>query len=252
MHLHSRAIKIFALGLCFFITSRAFSQTFWEKSHIGVGFGAMKYMGDIPRPFTKFAIQGSYTYELTDHINIRGQAFFGSLGASDNPSIVNPAMDRPHPFETRIQEASILGEYNLLNMNDGKKWTPYGFIGIGFFHFTPYYTQYDAATNRYNDYGYPITSSKKLNIPFGGGFKYALTDNIRLFAEGSFRYTTTDEIDGYVPTMYPGYTRAKANDYFYSLMLGVTFRLGGDYSRKDGGSGSGKSKFSDRKCPPVY
>ncbi|PZP41935.1 MAG: hypothetical protein DI598_17595, partial [Pseudopedobacter saltans] len=219
------------------------------KSHIAVGVGAMQYQGDIPKPFTRFAIQGSYTYELTDHINLRGQLAFGSLGATDNPAIVNPDMGRPHPFDTRIQEISLLGEYNLFNLNDGKKWTPYGFIGLGFIHYQPYFTEYDANTNRYVNYGYPISSSKKLHVPFGLGLKFALNDNIRLFAEANYRYTTSDEIDGYQPTNYAGYTRAKVNDYFLSGVIGVSFRLGGDYSSKSGGN---KSKYNSKDCPPVY
>lgn len=232
-----------------FLYKKGLSQTFWEKSHIAIGVGAMKYQGDLPNEYTKFVFQGSYTFELTNHINLRGQLAFGSLGASDNPAIQNPNMGRPHPFNTRIQEASVLGEYNLFDLNNGKKWTPYGFIGLGFIHFAPYYTAYDANDNRYINYGYPVSSNKKLDIPFGLGIKYALSDNIRLFAEGNYRYTTSDEIDGYQPTNYPGYTRAKVNDYFLSGVIGISFRLGGSYKSESGGN---KSKYNSNSCPPVY
>lgn len=225
--------------MCLTVSSQAFSQTFWDKSHVGIGVGGMQYLGDIPHPFTRFAFQGSYTYELTDHINLRGQAFFGSLGARDNPN-------RNHSFDTRIQEVSILGEYNLFNMNEGKKWTPYGFIGVGLFHFAPYYTAQDG-----KDYGWPTSANKKLNIPFGAGLKFALTDKIRLFGEGNFRYTTTDEIDGYQPTDNPSYKRAKINDYFFSMTFGLTFRLGGS-SHGDGGSDKVRSRYNSKSCPPVY
>ena len=213
----------------------------------------MRYMGDIPDPYTKFAVQGLYTYELSGHVNIRGQLFLGSFGASDDPKFVNPAMDRPHPFNTSIEEASILGEYNLLNMEEGKKWTPYGFIGLGFSHFVPYFTQYNPATNRYNNYRYAVSATKKLNVPFGIGIKYGLTENIRIFMEGNFRYTTTDEIDGYQPTDFPSYKKAKANDYFYSGTIGISFRLGGNYQRdKNSGSGKKNSQRNRKNCPPVY
>ena len=233
-----------------FLYFNAKSQSFWEKSHIGVGIGVTRYQGDIPMPYNKFIIQGNYTYELTNHINIRGQLAFGSLGASDDNNIQDKSMDRPHAFNTRIQEVSILGEYNLFSMNDGKKWTPYGFIGLGFFHFVPYRTIYDDKSKRFVDDPWPVSSTKKLDIPFGLGFRFALTDNIRLFVEGNYRYTTTDEIDGYQPTSYTQYKRAKANDYFLSGVVGVSFRLGGDY--KSHNNGGGKSKHNNRNCPPVY
>ncbi|WP_447642295.1 MULTISPECIES: DUF6089 family protein [Chitinophagaceae] len=248
MHLSKHYTRTGAIFILFFCCcTQSFSQTFWDKSSIGLGVGGMQYTGDIPKPYTRIAFQGTYTYEITDHINVRGQVFFGSLGASDNPNIVNDAMGRPHPFDTRIQEASVLGEYNLLNMNQGKKWTPYGFIGIGLFHFVPYYTETDG-----KNYRWPTHSNKKMSIPLGAGIKYALTDNIRIFGEGNLRYTNTDEIDGYEPTaINPNYKRSKINDYFFSLTFGLSFKLGGLFGNGNNG-GFRKSKYNTKNCPPVY
>ncbi|WP_447642294.1 MULTISPECIES: DUF6089 family protein [Chitinophagaceae] len=232
-----------------FSTGKSWGQSFWEKSHLGIGVGAMKYRGDIRDPFTRFAFQGNYTYELTDHLDLRAQAFLGSVGASDASvtpvTYDNTSYNRPHPFESRITEASLLVAYNLLNMNEGSKWTPYLFAGIGYFHYNPYQTIYDATTNRYHKQSYYATDKRnKPNIPMGGGIRYGLNDNIRLNLEANFRYTTTNDLDGYNPPK-------DGKDFFYSFTFGVSFRLGGDYNtRKNSG---GKSKSSSRKnCPPVY
>ncbi|MFT4203637.1 MAG: DUF6089 family protein [Chitinophagaceae bacterium] len=252
-------LKLLAFSSLIFVFAAAHSQTFWEKSHLGIGVGAMQYNGDLRNTYTKFAIQGNYTYELTDHFNLRGQVFFGSVGASDGdtPPFENEWTDeangirnpeaRPHPFNSQIQEASILGEYNLYNMNDGKKWTPYVFAGLGYFHYNPYYTWYSTSDNRYYNYRWATEGShQRINIPFGGGIRYGLTDDIRLNLEGNFRYTTTDEIDAYPP---PTRDWSKTKDYFFSVTFGISFRLGGDYHKKSDGK---SSKFNDRKCPPVY
>lgn len=225
---------------------KGFAQSFWEKSHLGIGAGVMQFQGDIKNPSTKFALQGMYTYELTGHINIRGQLFFGSLGATDasSPPYQLGSYSRPHPFHTAIQEASLLGELNLFNLNDGKKWTPYGFIGIGYFHYRP---KKDDGT----DWGIKDVP-RKLNVPFGLGLKFALSDNIRLFAEGNYRYTTTDEVDGYQPTDIPSYRGSKINDYYLSGTIGLTFRLGGDYRGSRNGGGRSKSSSGRKGCPPVY
>lgn len=238
----------FMLAAFCLLSAKGFSQSLWEKSSIGIGIGGIKYSGDIPNEFTKLAFQGFYSYKLTDHISLRGQFAIGTVGARDNGNINSP-MGRPHPFESRIQEASILGEYNFLNLQE-YKWTPYVLAGIGFFHFQPFFTQYDPTTNRNQDYGYSVSSNKKWSFPIGLGFKYAITDKIGLFVEGSFRYTNTDEIDGYQPTDFPIYKKAKVNDFFGTGTAGITFNLGGNANNDGGGKRS--SKYNSNRCPPVY
>ncbi len=223
-------------------SEKGFSQNFWGKSHVGVGVGALSYSGDILNPKTKLALQGNYTYELTDHFNVRGQLSFGNIGATDASapnysSPANPLYARPHPFKSKIQDVSLLVEYNLLNMNGGSKWTPYIFSGVGFFHYVPYDT-------RNNTVYYATDKRNKLNIPFGGGIKYGLTDNIRLNLETNIRHATTNDLDGYNPPN-------EGKDWFYTVTLGVSFRLGGDYSSNKSG-GSGKNRTNRKNCPPVY
>lgn len=248
----SKYLATFRLSFVFILLlscfQKGFGQSFWEKSHIGIGVGAMKYRGDIRDPYTQFVFQGNYTYELTNHISLRGQAVFGSVGASDASTSAiqyqNILFNRPHPFRSKIQEASLLVEYNLLNINESSKWTPYIFGGMGYFHYSPYHIEYNQATNRFDKVPYFATDKRnKVSVPFGGGIKYALNENIRLNMEVNVRYTSTNDLDGYNPPN-------DGKDFFYTGTVGVSFRLGGDYSRKNSG---GKSKSSSRKdCPPVY
>ncbi|QES87959.1 DUF6089 family protein [Rhizosphaericola mali] len=233
----------FAL-LSMLIISQVHGQSFSEKLHLGIGFGPMRYYGDIYSEYTQFSVAGNIRYELNDHFYIKGQVTFGSVGASDQGS----ERQQLHPFRSNIQEISIMPEFDLLNMNEGSKWTPYIFAGVGYFHYTPFYYEYNDVTKRYDKYNYDLASvPRKINIPFGGGIKYAITDNIRLFGEGNFRLTNTDEIDGYQFK-----SSSIKNDVYYNFLFGVTFRLGGDYSSHRSQKSSGHSRRNLQNCPPVY
>ena len=247
--MYNKFFRFVYLCFLFIVLSQnaSFAQSFFETSHIGLGIGAMKYRGNISDPYTRFAIQGNYTFDITDHFSVRGQLALGSVGASDasTPAFKakNPLLDRKHPFYSKIMEGSFLIEYNLLNMNEGSKWTPYIMGGVGYFHYVPYKTLDNAKNERVLDGVYYATDKRnKLNIPFGGGIKYGLTDNIHLSMEVNVRYTTTNDLDGYnVPN--------ESKDFYYTGMLGISFRLGGDYSKKEGGK---SNRYNSKNCPPVY
>lgn len=222
----------------FLFMSAAHSQTFWEKTHIGLGLGSMNYSGDAYNPYTKFSMNVRGLYELSDQLYLKGTATIGSIGASekDVPYLPTLTPPRPHPFKSDIQELSLTAEYDFFNINQGAKFTPYAFAGVGAYHYAPYYEKYNTITNQYDKVKYRLTNStKKINIPFGAGVKYAITENVRLFAEGSMRYLGQDQLDALAPSS------SKSDDIFYTISVGVTFRLGGDY-RSSGSS----------KCPPVY
>jgi len=240
--------SFFLLILASLYWQNSFGQSFLERSHLGVGFGGMKYYGDIPGSYTKFAFQGNFTYELTDHFNLRVQGFWGSVGASgesNGKTYVNQNGDSID-FHSKVKEASLLVEYNLLNMNEGSKWTPYVFAGIGYFHYDPYQIRYNADDNRFYErhYWHGYYKSNSLAIPFGAGIKYGLTDNIRLSLEANVRYANTNYLDAYNTPPNNG------KDMYYSGIIGISFRLGGDYSSRNGGGRA--SRNNRNNCPPVY
>lgn len=236
-----KSLLTICVTFCLFNTK---AQTLGEKLHIGIGFGPMRYYGDIYSEYTQFSMAGNLSYELSDHFYLKGQITLGSVGASDQGTQRNPN----HPFRSNIQEISIMPEFNLLNMNEGSKWTPYIFVGVSYFHYKPFYDTYNDKTTRYDRSYYTLSSApRKLNIPFGGGIKYGISDNIRLFAEGNFRLTPTDEIDAFQAK-----SSSIKNDVYYNFLFGVTFRLGGDYSSHKSGKSGGKNRKNLQNCPPVY
>jgi hypothetical protein len=105
----------------------------------------------------------------------------------------------------------VVGEYYLFNLYD-RKWSPYAFAGLAAYRYNPY-AYYNGtkvflqplSTEGQNIIGYPDRKKYSLTqfaIPFGGGVKYAISENLHLGLEGGLRKLFTDYFDdvskGYV------------------------------------------------------
>ena len=265
---------------------------FSQKIHVGVFGGLSAYQGDLvdkifPKKLTNGAIGLTVNYEYTDRIMIRGGITYTVVGGADRYSKDTALQHRNLSFETSIVELSVVGEYYIFNLNE-QKFSPYLLGGLAVFHFNPY--AYDASgqkvflkplstegegLSQYPDRKpYSLT---QLAIPFGGGIKYALNDNIRIGLELGLRKLFTDYLDD-VSTTYadnndllaakgqvavnmayrgdevpggdPNYPAknsqrggAQYKDWYYFLGLHVTFRL-----NANGGGGGRNSRYG---CPSV-
>lgn len=180
------------------------------------------------------------------------------------------------------------------------RFRPYALAGVGVFHFNPKGSLTDAAGNKtwyelhplkLEGQGmpeYPYSKPYKLtqiNIPFGAGLKYFVSDRINVSAELLYRKTFTDYIDDvsqkYIdPTnyskyltpqeaslayklsdksigiIYPGMTRypagtqrgdTKDGDTYFSIVLKVGVRLGEIYE-----SSFARRAAKQTRCPAVY
>jgi opacity protein-like surface antigen len=176
------------------------------RLHIGGGFA--NYNGDLQAKAltlnqARGVVSAGGTFNITPKIAIRSDYSFAHLGADDkrNPRLA----DRNLNFKTIIQELSLVGEYDLFDLSD-KVWTPYAFAGVGVFRFSPYTV--DRANQKVFLHGlgtegqglaqYPertIYKKTQLNIPIGGGIKYAVSDDIYVAAEFGFRKLFTDHLD---------------------------------------------------------
>ncbi len=175
------------------------------RLHIMGGFA--NYSGDLqPKRFTLNQAHGvvsaGATYNLTEQFALRADYSFGRVSASDKYSI---NADRNLDFITNIAEFTLLGEYDFLNTHD-RRLTPYAFAGIGGFYFSPY-TLNELGnkvhlnilrTEGQETSEHPerkVYKRIQLNIPVGGGMKYALSDDIHLSLELGFRKLFTDYLD---------------------------------------------------------
>jgi hypothetical protein len=190
--------------LLLFLFHSSFAQL-----QIGVFGGAANYQGDLSDlPFKplKPAIGITTAFEFSDLIKLRADFTKATVAGSDKAGGSKfQTQTRNLSFESKIDEANLLVEYTVFG-NRYIKLSPYIFAGVGFFRFNPY--TFDSANNKV--YLKPLSTEGQglsqyperkpyslsgLAIPFGGGLRFAITENIQLGAELGLRKLFTDYLD---------------------------------------------------------
>lgn len=247
--------------------------------------GATNYQGDLQdKRYTfnqaHFAGGAGVTYTFNDHWAARFHLLFGKISADDKQGRNTL---RNLNFSSSITEFQLAGEYFITPLNYHSL-TPYVFAGIAAFHFNPY--TFDSSGTKYflkplstEGQGFVDGRSEysltQISIPFGGGVKLALTDNLNVGIEMGLRKTFTDYLDD-VSTRYvdpsilltnrgpesvelayrgdelkngspypdPNSIRgsSKYKDWYYFTGITLSFRLGA------GGLGGG-GKHNQYDCP---
>lgn len=266
------------------LLSAAFAKA--QRTYFTVFAGVSNYQGDLqPKKFTfeqaHFAGGIGIAYEITEQLYATANIKIGKLSGDDKIASKNSL--RNLKFSTPLTEFQLGLEYDLLNLNE-QGVTPYLLGGIAVFHFNP--SALDTLGNKV--YLQPLGTEgqgfykgrtkynlTQFSIPFGGGIKLALNENLRISFEIGFRKTFTDYIDdvstSYVDQglllanngrravdfafrgdelkprlIYPADGTRRGNpsskDWYYFSGLSVSFRLGGT----QGGGNSGKSRTG---CP---
>lgn len=193
-----------------FILFILFSSASSQQLHVGIFGGASAYNGDLTsKIFPKKVTNGvggiTLNYELTEQIMLRGGFNYTIVGGADRFSSDSLLRMRNLSFETQIFEFNAIAEYYFFNLNE-RWYSPYVFAGLAIFHFNPY--AYDS--NNHKIYlrplstegeeiaGYPDRKPYSLiqpAIPFGGGIKFAISDNLRIGLEIGLRKLFTDYLD---------------------------------------------------------
>jgi opacity protein-like surface antigen len=253
--------KVQALFLFVFLSHVVLAQRF----HLGVFGGLAAYNGDLtdkifPKKVTNGAIGITGNYELTDNIMLRAGYTYSIVGGADRFSEDPELRARNLAFETALSEFTLVGEYYLLNLYENR-FSPYAFAGLAVYHFNPY--AYNGNTQKIflkplstegqGLPGYPEKTPYSLTqmaIPFGGGVKFAVTDNLHLGLEVGFRKLFTDYFDD-VSTTY-----ADPNDLLVGRgQLAVDMSYRGDdvgnpvYPAK--GAGRGGPDYNDTYYLPA-
>jgi hypothetical protein len=198
-----RMRKVSLLFLLLGITIIVQSQT----TTLGVFGGVSNYLGDLTEKLyqnSRAAVGINLDRQITRRISLRAGLTFGKVAAADS---TNPREDfrlRNFSFQSTISELSLVAEVNTLDMSY-KRWSPYLFGGFAVFHFNPYtfnqqglqiYLQPLSTEGQ----GLPGYSQKpyartQWAIPFGGGIKYNISDNVRIALEIGLRKLFTDYLD---------------------------------------------------------
>ena len=226
-----------------------------QKLHLTTFAGVSNYQGDLQDK--KFTFQQAHlglgigaAYELTDQLYVTAGFKAGKLSGDDKRSVKNAA--RNLNFSSPLTEFETGLEYDLLNLNEHRL-TPYFFAGVAVFHFNP--STLDSNGNKvflqplgtegqgfYN--GRTRYKLTQISIPFGGGVKFALSDDIRVGVEIGLRKLFTDYIDD-VSTTYVDKTLLLLNNGPQAVSLafrGNELKTGNVYPPDGTVRGNPKSK----------
>lgn len=264
-----------------------------QRFYAGITGGLANYSGDLLEKLyvnkqTNGFIGVNAQYEFFDQLIVKAGYNFARVNGSDRFNTKILLQQRNLHFESVISEFSFVAELYLFNLNE-KKISPYAFAGIALFHFNPY--TFDTTGKKtflhpLSTEGQGIYPDKKPYslwqpaIPFGGGIKFSVNENIRIGFELGFRKLFTDYLDD-VSTSYADFNDLLAakgsvatelayrgdeltggnpvyptkdtqrgssgqNDTYYFTGLNISFRLG---------NGGGGFKISGKKnkfgCPSV-
>ena len=283
--------KLFTLCLLLFFVTVSKSQV-----RVGVFGGVSNYLGDLNEKLYQNsgpALGFNVGYQLTNHINLRAGFTYGKVKAADSLNSREDFFLRNFSFQSSLTEFSLVGEFNTFDM-DMKRWSPYLFGGVALFHFNPYTFDQQGqkvflqplGTEGQGLPGYTETklyARTQLALPFGGGVKYNISDNVGLALEVGLRKLFTDYLDDvsgnyadpndlltargpqsvelsyredeiiFGDPNYPAKDISRGSprykDYYYFTGLHLVFQLG------DGGEGSYSRKMGRNKrygCPTVF
>ena len=194
-----------------------------QHLEIGGSGGFSSYMGDLSPSNGKlstgeqrYAIGGFIRYHKNDFLTAKLGMHLGRLSARDYDSQNDGRKARNLAFKTVLFETAFTIEYNILGYEPKfltRTFSPYVFAGVGVFTFNPktIYQGKWVELQPLNTEGqglaeYPDRKPYKkvaFALPFGVGFKYAISDRINIGMEMGMRKTNTDYIDD-VSTTYAG------------------------------------------------
>src|SRR3954453_18923437 len=122
----------------FFLSGTIYSQ----RLFFNIAGGMMNYGGDLQKSFLTFnqsnkAFGAGLSYKLSDYFTVGASIVTGKLAASDVKT--NPERARRNlSFYSKLTEENLTLKFDLRQVPELVKFTPYIFGGIGLFHFDPY------------------------------------------------------------------------------------------------------------------
>ncbi len=191
------------LGCSFTVTA--------QNLHLNLFAGVANYKGDLQynarsgKQYSlkqpKLAVGIGGEYELSNKFSVRVGATKAEIHADDKVQLGQ--FQRNLNFTSSIFDVMLGLQYYLLDPNSHFI-SPYAFAGIAYFHFNPY--TYDTTNTKV--FLQPLSTEgqgfvagrepyklSQFSIPFGGGVKLSLSENLRVGVEVSLRKTFTDYLD---------------------------------------------------------
>lgn len=182
-----------------------------QVNELGLTGGVTYYIGDLnpQKHYPKNTHIGGglvFRHNFNDRYAFRFQGLYSKLEAYDSDSPDSMQVLRNLSFRSKLFEVAGLLEVNFFKYRsrgkDSKKWTPFIFFGLGYFHTNPqaqlddtwYDLQQLGTEGQGSSVGTEPYKLDRLCLPFGTGLKFNF-GKLDLQLEWGLRRTWTDYID---------------------------------------------------------
>ena len=213
-----------------------FNVSYAQRYEIGLFVGGNNVIGDINDTYyvnpSGGTIGGLFKWNVSERLAVRGNMYYSlAIGSNDNfkyPSGIKSIPEKG--YSKNIGSTELLLEWNFIdyNLRKDNAHAPFAFIGVGGVF-------YESVSKDINDLGKDSDTSfgSTISIPFGVGYKYAITKKIVLAADLSFRYTYSDNLDDSNPSENKDYTQVRignlnSNDWLTTVGVTLTYVFGRD------------------------
>ena len=166
-----------------------------QINEIGLVIGGSNYVGDIGRTNYIYpsALAGGliYKWNLNPRIAFRGNLNYLPITAKDSQSENIVRKERDLKFNNTIHELAVGIEYNFYEYdlsNPEKSSTPYILLQAAAINYKNASSEITVGTYNYS-------RKTTFSIPFGVGFKGALSGNFAYAIETKFTYLLEDDLD---------------------------------------------------------
>ena len=209
------------MSIIFFIVSNTNANAQYEPNQeFGILGGTGYYIGDLNNMhFNNIRAAGGITFRknFDRRFSFKSSALYTNVYADDANSSDDINKNRNLNFKSNIMELSGQIEFNFLPYETGNAlypFTPFVFTGVSLFNFNPraegsdgqWYALQELGTEGQGTTAFPNRKKyalTQLSIPFGGGMKIGVSDDVNIIIEYGLRKTFTDYIDD-VSTTYAG------------------------------------------------
>jgi len=194
--------------------------SFSQYLEVGGSVGGANYLGELASNSsslnigeTNLAFGAFARFNINHLIGLKVHGQIAKLSGADANSSNREIIDRNLSFQTNISEVGLTAEVNLFGFDPvAGSFSPYLFGGIAYYKFDPE-AELDGITYQLQPLGtegqgrpeHPERTPYELSqyaIPFGVGFKYALSENLHVGLEIGGRKLFTDYLDD-VSLTYP-------------------------------------------------
>lgn len=202
-----------------------------RRTAFGISLGFGNYAGDVAEkawvwPETRPAFGVFVRHHFSSRWALKAQVYTSNVGGTDARAGRAELRARGLKFSSHLLELSIAGEWYFLNISplphrDRHQGTvaPYLFVGVGGVMMHPQVEPVGLSAG--NGLAYPMQESglaeTAVVLPFGGGIRIKIAENMALGLEGGWRPVLSDYLDGVSHNGNPA-----KNDWYYSALASLS------------------------------